>query len=138
MRSEAVSGRSGDYSDNLRAVGTPRIDDRRSRRETGLGRKQAVAQSAPPSPRRDGTPVAVHEAGGHEAEELGYNGPVGAGLRSCPERRFGDVNRHGTGPVFSPKLAYAMLNIAAGEEAPVPPSAPKLRAPMSEHRTWAA
>ena len=71
MRSEAVSGRSGGCSGNLRAVGSPRIDDRRLLR--GRGRAKTVdAAECPVVTKEYGAPVAlaVFEADGDEVAEL--------------------------------------------------------------------
>ena len=73
-----------------------------------------------------GRPVtfAVREAGGHEAEELVGDGPMGAVLGGCPETCFGGVRRAGSRPISGREPAYATLNVADWQGSAPPPYDP--------------
>ena len=108
MGSEAVSGRFGGVSGNLRAVGSTRTDDRRSPKGTG-GAKGRRGRERRPSSRSDGSSVVLvaREAGDRDADELARDGPVPA-VRGGAQERFGGVRRAGLSHSKVDKPAYPL------------------------------
>lgn len=94
--SEAVSGRAGDYSGNLRAVGASKSDDRRSQRGTGRA-ECGCGWRAPLSPGVTGrrSPSLVREAGDLEAGELARDKVRCPPFRAVLERCFRRLRRAG-------------------------------------------
>ena len=78
--SEAVSGRPGGVSGNLRALGSPQIDDLGFPRGRGRAKNRRSAESAAIARKVTGPPVAlaVLEALDREAEQLARDGSVSA------------------------------------------------------------
>ena len=116
MGSEAVSGRFGGVSGNLRAVGSTRTDDRRSPKGTG-GAKGRRGRERRPSSRSDGSSVVLvaREAGDRDADELARDGPVPA-VRGGARERFGGVRRAGLSHSKVDKPAYPLGPRFAGPQ----------------------
>lgn len=112
----------GSVSGNLRAVGSPRIDDLGSPRGKGRG-KIGARPGAPPPRRVTGRRsfLAIRESGDQEAKEVARDGPVEAVADDAGNGVFGGVPAAGSRPlvVVASRRHVERCGLARGSSGPL-------------------